>query len=330
MIINKMKNLSSPEELDAALRPKTWSEYVGQDQIKKNLKVIIGASSKRGEPCCEHILFYGHSGLGKTSLALLMAKEMKAELITTSGPAIEKAGDLAAILTNLKEGNILFIDEIHRLHRTCEEILYPALEDFHLHLVIGRGPMARTIDLALPRFTLVAATTKPAMISSPLRNRFGASFPLNFYSLEEIGKIISLSSQKLSINIESSAIKEIANRSRLTPRIANRLLKRVRDFSEMENQKKITLKTAQQALDFLGVDEMGLEESDRSILRSLIEKFNGGPAGLQALSSSSLEDAQTIKEISEPYLLQTGLIERTPRGRVVTKKAINYMKKWLK
>lgn len=312
--------------LDNTLRPKTWSDFIGQEKIKKNLKIIIEAAKKRGEACCEHLLFYGGSGLGKTSLAFIVARELGSNIRVTSGPAIEKAGDLAAILTNLKEGDVLFIDECHRLNKLIEEYLYPAMEDYKLHLVLGKGPMAKTIELELPRFTLIGATTRLALLSSPLRSRFGAIFQLNFYTVKEIEKIIERSAKILNIEIDQKAVEVIAKRSRFTPRVANRLLKRVRDFAQVEGEGKITKKIAKVALEFLEIDEMGLEPGDRRILETIIKKFNGGPVGLQAIAAACSEEEDTILEIYEPYLMQLGFIERTPRGRMATALAYKHLK----
>jgi len=327
----EVKNLSSaPNEediiLDQTLRPKSWQDYVGQEKIKENLRIIIEAAKKREEPCCEHLLFYGGSGLGKTSLACVVSKEIGSSIRITSGSAIERVGDLAAILTNLTEGEILFIDEIHRLNRFAEEVLYSAMEDFKLNLVLGKGPMARTMELPLNKFTLIGATTKLAMLSSPLRSRFGAIFQLNFYKLEDIEKIIERSSKILSVQIEPDAVKIIASRSRFTPRVANRLLKRVRDFAQVEGKGIITKDITKKALEILEVDEIGLEYGDRKILHTIINKFDGGPVGLQALSAATSEEEDTILDIYEPYLMQVGFIERTPRGRIATKIAYQYLK----
>lgn len=312
------------EALDSALRPKNWSDYVGQEKIKENIKIILTAAKQRNQSP-DHLLFYGNSGLGKTTLANLIALEMGKEIRVTSGPAIERAGDLAAILTNLNEGDVLFLDEIHRLNKTIEEYIYPAMEDYKLNLILGKGPMARTMELKLPKFTLIGATTRPAMLSSPLRNRFGATFQLNFYKTEDIEKIIERSAKILRIQIEPDAIKIIAQRSRFTPRVANRLLKRARDFAQVQSDGIITKKISHRALEFLEVDEMGLEPGDRNILLALIEKFNGGPVGLQTLSAASMEEEGTILDIYEPYLMQQGFIERTPRGRVATRLAYEHL-----
>ncbi len=312
------------EVLDSTLRPKNWGEYIGQDKLKKNIKIIIDAAKKRGQSP-DHLLFYGGSGLGKTTLAHLIAKEMGNPIRVTSGPAIEKVGDLAAILTNLADGDVLFIDELHRLNKLCEETIYPAMEDYKLNLILGRGPMARTMELNLPRFTLIGATTRPGLLSAPLRNRFGATFQLNFYLLEDIEKIIERSSDILGVKIEPEAIKTIAQRSRLTPRVANRLLKRVRDFAQVEGKGVITKSIAEQSLQFLEIDPLGLESGDRKILEAIIKKFSGGPVGLQALSAATSEDENTILDIYEPYLMQLGFIERTPRGRAATRIAYQHL-----
>lgn len=311
--------------LDLTLRPKTWSDYVGQEKVKKNIQIIIEAAKKRGESCCEHLLFYGGSGLGKTTLSYLVAKELGANIRVIAGPAIEKAGDLAAILTNLSEGDILFIDECHRLNRLIEEFLYPAMEDYKLNLILGKGPMARTMELKLPRFTLIGATTRLALLSSPLRNRFGATFQLNFYKKEDIEKIIQRSSKLLEIEIEPEAIKIITQCSRFTPRVANRILKRVRDFAQVEGKGTITKDIAKTALKFLEIDQIGLESGDRKILKAIIKKFEGGPVGLQALAATTSEEEDTVLDIYEPYLMQLGFIERTPRGRIATKLAYQHL-----
>ena len=335
-----MKNLSSitneisptcpsiteeDQTLDLTLRPRSWSEFVGQDRIKKNLQIIIEAARKRGQNFCEHILFYGNSGLGKTSLSNLIARELKTNLRTITGPAIRKTGDLAAVLTNINEGDVLFCDECHGMNKMIEEFLYPALEDFHLNLILGQGPMARTMEIKLPRFTFIGATTRLALISSPLRNRFGATFQLNFYQQQDIEKIINRSSELLGITITPEATEIIAKCSRFTPRVANRLLKRARDFAQVENEKIITADTAKKTLSHLEIDELGLESGDRKILEAIIKKFDGGPVGLQALSAATSEEIETILDIYEPYLMQLGFVERTPRGRTATKIAYQHI-----
>lgn len=330
-----MKNLSSPpatipisthedKKLDATLRPHTWNEYIGQERIKKNIQIIVEAAKKRGQQP-DHLLLYGNSGLGKTTLAHLIAKEMGAKLRVTSGPALEKVGDLAAILTNLSEGDVLFVDESHRINKLCEEYLYPAMEEYKLILTIGKGPMARTMELQLPRFTFIGATTRLALMSGPLRNRFGATFQLNFYESEDIKKIIERSLHILNLKAEGEAVDLIAQCSRFTPRVANRLLKRVRDFAQVEGEGVITKEITKRALEFLEIDKEGLEQGDRKILQALITTFNGGPAGLQALAAVTSEESDTILDIYEPYLMQLGFIERTPRGRVATQRAYEHL-----
>lgn len=319
-----MKNLSIPQNndsLDLSLRPNKWSDYIGQEHIKENIKIIVGAARKRNDSACEHILLSGNSGLGKTTLAHLIANEMGKKIKVTSGTAIERPGDIAAILTNLSEGDVLFIDEIHRLNRSSEEYIYPAMEDFKLDIIVGKGPMARTLELKIPPFTLIGATTKIASLSSPLRNRFGGIFRLDFYKETEIEKIIERSANILEMDISPEAVNAIAKRSRFTPRIANRILKRIRDFAEVKNIKKIDKEFTEEALQFMGIDNLGLESGDKKILETIIKKFNGGPVGLHALSSSSGEEEETILDIYEPYLMQLGLIDRTPRGRIATAKA---------
>jgi Holliday junction DNA helicase RuvB len=313
------------EIIESTLRPKNWSNYIGQERIKKHLKVMIDAAKERLENP-DHILLYGPAGLGKTTLAHLIAKEAEANIRTTSGPVIEKSGDLVAILTNLNDGDFLFIDEIHRINRFVEEYLYSAMEDFKLNLILGRGPMAKTIDINLPKFTLIGATTRIDLLSSPLRSRFGAVLQLNFYNQDDIEKIIKKSAKILNAEIEENAIKEIAKRSRFTPRTANKLLKRVRDFAQIENKNVITKNLADKALDFLEIDDLGLEPTDIKILDVIIKKFNGGPVGLQALSASTSEEKNAILEIYEPYLIQLGLIKRTSKGRIATETAYKHLK----
>ena len=316
---------SEEEKVLETLRPKTWEDFIGQEKLKKNLKIILGAAKKRQEKHLEHLLFYGNSGLGKTSLSYLVAKEMGANIKTTTGPAIKKVGDLAAILTNLEEGDVLFCDECHGLNTLIEEFLYPALEDYKLSLILGQGPMARTMDIKLPRFTFIGATTRIALLSSPLRNRFGATFQLNFYQPEDLEKIIEKSSKLLGTEIEPEAVKIIAKRARYTPRVANRLLKRVRDFAQVEGKGIITKEITEKAFSSLEIDQLGLEATDRRILEVLIRKFSGGPVGLQGLSAAASEEEETILDIYEPYLMQLGFIERTPRGRIATKNAYQHL-----
>ncbi len=310
--------------IDLALRPKKWDEYVGQENIKRNLKIMLEAAQKRRE-VCDHLLFYGQAGLGKTTLAYLIAVEMQAEIKTTAGPAIERISDLASILTNLKENDILFIDEAHRLNKLVEEILYPAMENRILNIIVGKGPSARTFQIDLPPFTLVAATTRPGMLSNPLRSRFGAIFKLDFYQDEEIEQIIKRSSNLLNVSITGEAVKFLAKISRGTPRVANRLLKRARDYAEVANRPQIDIISAKEAMDLLEIDEVGLEITDRKILATMIEKFNGGPVGLNSLAAAINEERDNIEEISEPYLLRVGFLARTPKGRIVTPAGYKYL-----
>ena len=312
------------ETPDFTLRPQKWSDYIGQERIKKNLKVIIGAAKKRIESP-DHLLFYGGSGLGKTTLAHLVAKEANANIRITSAPIIEKPGDLVALLTSLNEGDFLFIDECHRLNRFIEEYLYSAMEDFKLSLILGKGPMAKTLEMKLPHFTLIGATTRLDLLSSPLRSRFGAMFQLKFYENKEIEEIIRRSAKILNIEIDEKAVKELSKRSRFTPRIANKLLKRVRDFAQMEDKNLITEKIAKEGLSFLEIDELGLDSGDIKILEAIINKFEGGPVGIQSLSSATSEEKNTILEIYEPYLIQLGLIKRTSKGRIATKLAYEHL-----
>lgn len=311
--------------LDQTLRPSSWDDYVGQKNIKENLKILLSAAKERNHPP-EHLLFYGPPGLGKTTLAYLIAKETSTQIKATSGPAIAKVGDLASVLTNLSSGDILFIDEIHRLNKAIEEVLYPAMESGTLDIIIGKGPSARIIQLDLPPFTLIAATTRIALLSAPLRSRFsGGVFKLEFYTEDEIGKIIKRSAKILGIEISDEPSREIAKRSRFTPRTANYLIKRARDMAQVKKEplsKEIVMKT----LELLGIDNLGLNNHDRNLLRVIIEKFNGGPVGLNTVAAALSEEQATIEEVYEPYLLQLGLIERTSRGRTVTPKGYEHLK----
>lgn len=312
-----MSTPSNPDRfLDSSLRPDNWEEYIGQSSIKNNLKILLGAAKEREHPP-EHLLFYGPPGLGKTTLAHLIAKELGAQIKSTSGPAIEKVGDLASILTNLSPGDILFIDEIHRLNKMIEEVLYPAMESGSLNIIIGKGPGARAIQLDLPPFTLIAATTRIALLSSPLRSRFGGTFRLEFYNDAEIAEIIKRSAKILDIKVSDDAALEIAKRSRFTPRIANQLLKRSRDFAQV-NKTDVSKEIVEEALALLGIDRLGLSPLDRQILETMITKFNGGPVGVNTIATSLSEEEATIEDVNEPYLIQIGFLERTPRGRTVT------------
>jgi len=330
ILFSGLSDQTSPDVIDEdsvfdrTLRPKVWKDYIGQNKIKQNLRIIIDAAKKRSQSP-DHLLFYGGPGLGKTTLAYIVANEMEAKIRTASGPSLEKPADLVAILTNLSEGELLFIDELHRVNKVCEEYLYSAMEDYKLNIILGRGPMARTMEIPLPHFTLVGATTRLALLSSPLRSRFGATFQLDFYKVEDIEKIIKRSARILNVKTEKEAASVIAKRSRFTPRVANRLLRRVRDFAEVKGKGEITREIAGKALNFLDVDEIGLEAADRRMLKTIIEKFSGGPVGLQALAAASSEEQNTILDIYEPYLMRLGFIERTPRGRVVLPLAYKHL-----
>ncbi len=315
-----------PDEsaFETTLRPQILSEYIGQEQVKQSLRIFIDAAKGRGE-ALEHVLFSGPPGLGKTTLAFIMAREVGASIRVTSGPALERVGDLAAILTNLSSGDILFIDEIHRLHKTIAEALYPAMEDYALDIILGKGPSARTIRLDLPRFTLIGATTRMSLLSGPLRDRFGSLYHLDFYTPGDIKQILSRSARILRCDLHESAAEEIARRSRFTPRIANRLLKRVRDYAQVKAAEKITAFLADEALQALGIDEAGLDPLDRKIVSTIIEKFHGGPVGLNTIAASLSEEMETIEDVYEPFLLQLGFLNRTSRGRIVTEHAYRHL-----
>ena len=312
------------DRIDTALRPRLLGDIIGQELIRENLSILIAAARKRKEPL-DHVLFYGPPGLGKTTLAHVLANEMKVSIKITAGPAVERAGDLAAILTNLHAGDILFIDEIHRLGRAVEEVLYPAMEDFALDIVIGKGPAARSIRLKLPRFTVVGATTRLALVSAPLRARFGAVYRLNYYEQEAMQHIVTRGAGLLNVGAEPDGIQEIALRARGTPRVALRLLRRVRDFAQVRAEGVITRPVANDALDLLNVDPMGLDDVDRRVLATIIEKYNGGPVGLNTIGASIGEEPDTIMDVVEPYLLQLGFLDRTPQGRVATRLAYEHL-----
>ncbi|MCJ7625689.1 MAG: Holliday junction branch migration DNA helicase RuvB [Anaerolineaceae bacterium] len=312
------------DRIDQTLRPRLLTEVIGQDQIKENLSILIAAARQRGEPL-DHVMFYGPPGLGKTTLAHVLAVEMEVNIKITAGPAIERAGDLAAILTNLRAGDVLFIDEIHRLGKVVEEVLYPAMEDFSLDIVIGKGPSARSIRLKLPHFTVIGATTRLALVSSPLRTRFGAVFRLNFYELPAMEHIVTRAAQLLQVPVEQKGIKEIACRARGTPRVALRLLRRARDYAQVRAQGTITRDVAMEALNLLEIDSLGLDEMDRKVLDTIIAKYDGGPVGLNTIGASISEEPDTIMDVVEPYLLQLGFLERTPQGRCATRLAYEHL-----
>jgi len=315
-------------DVEATLRPRTIDDYIGQNKVKEKLKIFIDAAKMRNESL-DHVLLYGPPGLGKTTLSNIIANELGVNLRVTSGPAIERPGDLAAILTNLGENDVLFIDEIHRLNRTVEEILYPAMEDYALDIIIGKGPSARSIRLDLSKFTLVGATTRAGLLTSPLRDRFGVICKLELYEVEDLNKIVKRSSEILGIKIDKEASEEIALRSRGTPRISNRLLKRVRDYAQVKGDGIISLKIAKEALKLLEIDEHGLDNVDRNILMTIIQKFSGGPVGLDTLAASTGEEKNTIEDVYEPFLLQLGFLQRTPKGRMVTKLGQIHMGTWV-
>jgi Holliday junction DNA helicase RuvB len=330
MAVERIVNTAADEgdqqeqELENSLRPRDFSNYIGQERLKKNLQLAITAARKRGEPL-DHILLYGPPGLGKTTMASVIAHEMGAQIRITSGPAIERAGDLASLLTNLGDGDILFIDEIHRLNRTVEEVLYSAMEDYKLDIMLGKGPSARSLRLDLPKFTLIGATTRTGNLAAPLRDRFGMIHRLEFYTDDEIQKIIERAAGILDVQIAAAASQELAKRSRLTPRIANRLLKRVRDFADVNGDGIIDTTISRRALELLEVDELGLDPADRMLLLAIIENYRGGPVGVETLAALTAEERSTIEDFYEPYLMQIGLLERTPRGRKVTHKTYRHL-----
>jgi Holliday junction DNA helicase RuvB len=312
------------DRVDNALRPQKLTDLIGQDQVKENLAILIAAARQRGE-ALDHVLFYGPPGLGKTTLAHVVANEMGVNIKVTSGPAIERAGDLAAILTNLRAGDVLFIDEVHRLGKAVEEVLYPAMEDFALDIVIGKGPSARSIRLKLPRFTVVGATTRLALMTAPLRARFGAVYRLDYYDLAAMKAIVKRATGKLNVEADAGGIEEIARRARGTPRVALRLMRRVRDYAQVRADGTVTRSVAKEALDLLAVDPLGLDDVDRRVLTTIIKKYNGGPVGLNTIAAAISEEPETIMDVVEPYLLQLGFLDRTPQGRVATKSAYEHL-----
>jgi Holliday junction DNA helicase RuvB len=330
MAIDRILNSTNEDveevELENNLRPKDFKSYIGQDRLKKNLKLAIAAAKKRGEPL-DHVLLYGPPGLGKTTMATVIANEMGASIRVTSGPAVERAADLASLLTNLQDGDILFIDEIHRLHRSIEEVLYSAMEDFKLDIIIGKGPSAKSLRLDLPKFTIIGATTRTGTLAAPLRDRFGMIHRLEFYNQEEIEQIINRAAGILGVKIDKNAAAELSKRARLTPRIANRLLKRVRDYAEVHGNGLIDQQINSKAMELLDIDELGLEPADRLLLNTIIDNYNGGPVGVESLAASIAEERSTIEDFYEPYLLQIGLLNRTNRGREATSKAYKHLNK---
>jgi Holliday junction DNA helicase RuvB len=314
------------EQVEQTLRPKDFKNYIGQEKMKQNLQLAIKAAKKRGEPI-DHVLLYGPPGLGKTTMASVIANEMGAQIRITSGPAVERSGDLASLLTNLQDGDILFIDEIHRLNRTVEEVLYSAMEDFKLDIMLGKGPSARSLRLDLPKFTIIGATTRTGALSAPLRDRFGMIHRLEFYTPEQIESIVKRSAKILDVNLKPEAAAVIAERSRLTPRIANRLLKRIRDYADVNSDGTVDKNTAHKALDLLEIDELGLDSADRALLAAIIDFYNGGPVGVETLAAIIADERSTIEDFYEPYLMQVGLLERTPRGRKATHRAYKHLGK---
>jgi len=312
------------EDQDGSLRPQLLKDIIGQEKVVENLTILVHAAKARKEPL-DHVLFYGPPGLGKTTLSHVMAKEMGTNIRITAGPSIERAGDLAAILTHLREGDVLFIDEIHRLGKAVEEILYPAMEDFVLDIVVGKGPAAKNVRLSLPKFTVIGATTRLALMTAPLRARFGAVYHLDFYSLEAMHKIVTRAATVINVPIDEEGAHEIASRARQTPRVALRLLRRARDYAQVRADGTITAKVADESLHLLGIDKLGLDELDRRVLRTIIEKFEGGPVGLETIAASISEESDTIMDVCEPYLLQLGFIDRTPRGRIATRRAYGHL-----